>query len=944
MKKTFGQIAIIFIVPLLFLNTSCSPDVPKTPLVEPTPDQQEPEPQEKIHLDPGDSASLEGVWSDFLYLSRIQREGSGSLLIAFHANGEEGAYFLVMGDNGFLLQKEIHGQLEHLTAYEADLEPLEYHPLEVQYQDGVIRVFYLGDLVIEFEDNEPLPAGGISFEAIDDLRVTIDHITVEDINGQAVDVDSSIKEEPGAALPSPTSAHEKSPAEDQPIHQLEPSQWEWVRLGGPPGGTGYDIRYNFDNPDIWYVTDANSGVHISTDNGKTWHESNTGIVGQSGPSNDAKGVFCLTVDPHDPQIIWIGTIGHGHIYRSADGGKSWELRENGIEIEYDQLSFRGFTIDPRSSEIVYAMGETNDESLGGPRPWKGGVGGVIYKTTDAGQNWTKIWDGGMPSSLTRYMWINPEDPDELYVSTGIFDRSAVGEAESEEDPMGGLGILKSTDGGKTWSIQGKENGLRNLYVGSMYMHPDNPDVLLAAVGHLGGPEAVPYWESFLDSGNPLPLGVYRTEDGGESWTQTLVPDEVEEYTSVELCPSDPRIGYAASRFSMYRTTDAGLTWQLTARPWSPPGISAGFPIDMQCDPRNVDRVFVNNYGGGNYISEDGGATWTSASSGYTGAQVFGIDFDPDHPQRIYAMTFSGIWRSDDAGRTWTGIRYAPDDIQGYRLITVDPADSSHIFSGQNEFIESFDGGLSWTKIWDARETAGFEEVSQQGIPVMTFAPSDNTRLYAGYSHELCALYQELGCTNDPLVNGPGLMVSKDGGKTWNNAGDGNVQGRDIRSLAVDPENADIVYAASDQGIFKTANGGKSWQKLPLPTMTESTYAVAVDPWNSDHLLASIDREGLYASSDGGRNWLNVSAGMESNGSISDIVFDPQRPEVVFASDFLSGVYYSGDGGVTWTKINQGLYSRAISDLAISADGNHLYAGSNEDGMYRLDLTGSPPAP
>jgi len=83
--------------------------------------------------------------------------------------------------------------------------------------------------------------------------------------------------------------------------------------------------------------------------------------------------------------------------------------------------------------------------------------------------------------------------------------------------------------------------------------------------------------------------------------------------------------------------------------------------------------------------------------------------------------------------------------------------------------------------------------------------------------------------------------------------------------------------------------------------------------------------------------------MEPNGSVSAIVFDPANSGVVYASDFLSGVYRSEDSGSTWLKINNGLHSRAISEIVISSNGNHLYAGSNEDGLYRLDLNGVQPA-
>lgn len=894
---------------------------------------------ETLQIEPGNFVEQEGEFADFILRMRVNRTGEGALGIAFHADPQAGAYILLMEDGRFTLQREVNGQIVAVAVYEFEFESVEWHQLEIEMLGSDIRVFHLDRMVIEYADPAPLPPGGLSFETMGDLAVVIEHLDLEHLGEQAAQNDETSTE--------PEKEETSQPADDNPQapSALPLSELSWVRLGGPPGGTGYDIRYKFDDPHTWYVTDANAGVHISTDNGLTWSDSNDGLPGLSGPTSDAVGIFCLTIDPHDPDIIWIGTIGQGHIYRSIDGGKNWEERENGIQVEYDQLTFRGFTIDPRSSDIVYAMAETNSEELGGPKTWLGGVGGVVYKTIDAGENWSKIWDGGMPSSLTRYLWINPDNPDVLYVSTGIFDRSAVGEAISEDDPFGGLGILKSTDGGQTWRILNQDNGLRNLYIGSLYMHPENPEILLAAVGHGGGPETLPYWEDLEARGLPSPMGVYRTTDGGENWIQTLAANEREIFSSVELCPSDANIGYAATRISMYRTADAGVTWELTARPWSPPGISAGFPIDMQCDPLNVDRVFVNNYGGGNFLSEDGGKSWIGASTGYTGAQVFELDFDPDHPARIYTMSFSGLWRSDDGGVTWIGIRYGPEGFDAYRTIAVDPENSSHIFSGQYGFIESWDGGLSWSENWDISSMFDQNislESTLGGIPTFAYAPSDPNRIYVGFSHELCALNHEPACSIDNSYQGPVMMVSSDGGSSWNSAVDNTLMGRDIRSVSVDSFNPDIAYAATDLGVYKTVNAGDSWTELTAPTSNSSAYAVAVDPGNSNQILVSIDRDGLYRSTDGGQTWKNASAGLEPNGSVSTILFDPSQNGVVYVSDFLSGVYQSTDSASTWTKINTGLHSRAISSMVISGDGNHLYAGSNEDGVYRLDLNSLPP--
>ena len=239
------------------------------------------------------------------------------------------------------------------------------------------------------------------------------------------------------------------------------------------------------------------------------------------------------------------------------------------------------------------MGETSIVALGGHLIWSQGDGGVIYKTTDGGESWIKIWDGGTPSALARYMWINPANPDVIYVSTGIFDRGTVNEStdyNTDIDPWGGLGILKSTDGGQTWRILGKDNGLEGLYVGSLYMHPQNPDILLAAIGHEMGFAQINH---LLEEGNS-PAGIYRTNDGGETWTHVVEPPADrpnEEFSAVEFCTSDPKnIAYAGSAAAIYRSTDAGVTWtQMTPSDvWGPP--DSALAGRLTCNAIRVTRT------------------------------------------------------------------------------------------------------------------------------------------------------------------------------------------------------------------------------------------------------------------------------------------------------------------------------------------------------------------
>jgi photosystem II stability/assembly factor-like uncharacterized protein len=722
----------------------------------------------------------------------------------------------------------------------------------------------------------------------------------------------------------------------------------WVRTGGPPGGLGYDIRYNFNNPDIWYVTDAFAGVHVSTDNGLTWHDSNTGIPGQFGATSDGIPIFCLTVDPINPQILWAGTQNTGHIYKSTDGGQTWQERDDGVTIEHDLLSFRGFTIHPNTSDVVYAMAETTSMALGGETVWSDGIGGVIYKTTDGGEHWEEIWDGGMPSSLARYMWIDTRGPEDvLYVSTGIFDRGAAGQGDPETDALGGLGVLKSTDGGKTWDELNEANGLEMLYIGSLYMHPDDPDILLAAAGHVWGGRGV--YQEHLRQQGINPTGVYRTTDGGEHWSKVLDPPLEhlsEAMSSVELCPSNPNIAYAGSNSAIYRSEDAGLTWEQVSGGvdgWGPPGVKAGWPIDLQCDPHDTNRVFSNNYGGGNFLSEDGGRTWQNASQGYTGATMASVEVSPVNPARAYAAARSGGWYTDDGGTSWYGLNY-PEAMGGeWYSVWIHPDQPDHLLvsEGFGSVLESTNGGASWNVRWSLSEISSMLHPDIPDQVVTTFAASDPTTIYAALCYNFCSPRHEQPLCQFP---GAGVIVSRDGGTSWQRAVDENLRDMCVIDLAVVPNNVQTVYAAAVSGLFKTTDGGTTWTVLNGLPEGETVRAVAVDPADTQHVLAGVEGLGVYSSTDGGGTWQPSYAGLEANNSLHDIVFDPTNSQVVYTSDHFSGVYRSIDGGLTWVQINDGLRTRSVNGLSISTDGQHLYAATDGEGVFRLDVSGQPPSP
>jgi len=847
---------------------------------------------------------------------RLRFEGDGFLEVRYHIS-EAGMYIVRLSPEEILLVRDAGGHQVTLASAPSKLVVGEWWLLEMSLAGAEQHVFVGPGVELHAVDDDPLPGAGLMLHVFGEAVAEFDDLTLA----------------PGGEGPAPEVASQPQATptpEPQPAGDLN-----WIRLGGPPGGLGYDIRYNFDDPDIWYVTDDGGGVHISRDNGLTWEQSNAGIHAVSGPAGDGIPVFSLTVDPHDPQTIWIGTTS-GQIYKSVDGGNTWTEKDEGVIRESDTIiKFRGFTVDPRTSDIVYAQAELllQRENIVGSH-----AGGVVYRTTDGGDHWTRIWDGAVPSSLARYLWIDPRDPDVLFVSTGIFDSSAVGEGDekTDPDPFGGLGVLKSIDGGQTWRILGKENGLAFLYIGSLYMHPEDPDILLAAAGRWV-PELA--FQHMKQQGH-TPLGIYRTVDGGETWTQVLEPEGeimVQAFSVVELCPSDPDIAYAGSEFAVYRSQDAGVTWTLVSggpQGWGPVGIRAGIPIDMQCDPRDTDRVFANNYQGGNFLSEDGGRTWVNVSTGYSGAQVIKVAVDPADAARVYASGRSGGWVSEDGGETWDGIHNPGEtgSVGGTECgsVAVDPAQAGHAI------LTCLTGFFEWEaeqNRWASRPTP---PDYHPGTSDIEFAPSDPRVVYAASASHNTIVHL------DTYEDGRGILISQDGGTTWKAITGEQFRDAILTDVAVDPKDANVVYVASQIGLFKSTNGGGTWLSPSTLLVEQPVRTVAVSPLDSNRVLAGVQSRGLFLSEDGGATWRQVTAGLEPNGVPRAIVFDPTDPNVVYLGDITSGVYRSANGGETWTRTTQGLTNRAVTSLSISADGLHLYAGTSGGGVFRLDLEGRPP--
>lgn len=723
----------------------------------------------------------------------------------------------------------------------------------------------------------------------------------------------------------------QSQPEVAPAYEAE----SWVSTGGPIGGLGYDVRHSFEDLNKWYVTDAWGGIFLSRDRGIHWETVNQGITTRKG--NDGIPVFCVAVDPHNSNNVWIGTEQFGKIYKSENGGESWVEKSVGISDTLMPLTFRGITIDPVDPDIMFAMAEIASAAWHPNGEGARGLEmdltmGIVYRSVDGGESWREVWRG---NNLARYCLINPLNTQEMYVSTGIFDREAANTIV-EEGIAGGVGILKSDDGGETWRVLNESNGLMDLYVGSLFMHPLHPDTLLAAASQNN-------WSAY---GEEYTGGIYLTADGGENWEK--LSEEEELFAVVEYCTCDPDVAYVVSSSAVYRSEDGGFTWQRFAREndtWGPPGIIAGLPIDMLCDPEDPMRIMVNNYLGGNFLSVDGGESWMIASDGYTGSLLRDLSVSPENPALIYAGSRSGVYYSENGGGNWFGMANPPEELSSkfneIATLEVNPWNDMSLRTVAMDYpgvLYSFNGGKSW-------------EVSEQFVSLldMKFFPNDTSILYGLVSDlnkitipEDIPVFQE----KDSIL---GLYRSLDGGIQWEQIENDMIKGKWIASFAVHPHHPDVLYVSLCDGTFLiTEDGGFSWYRPESGLPEVPALSIEVSKSSPQILYAGLGYmiptmgHGLFKSEDGGMNWKRLTTGLEVNPLIKSIAIDPSDETVVYIADFLSGVFYTTSGGEEWHKLESGLTHREVNKLELSSDGSVLYAGTEGGGVFRLGEVAADP--
>jgi photosystem II stability/assembly factor-like uncharacterized protein len=474
-------------------------------------------------------------------------------------------------------------------------------------------------------------------------------------------------------------------------------------------------------------------------------------------------------------------------------------------------------------------------------------------------------------------------------------------------------------GPPVWRNSGPSSGIN---IGPSVLDPQSPSTFNAGtnVWTSNGPDGGSISSLVIDPGNPLILyagtgaGVYKSINGGASWTAINHGLEYKGFSALSFDPHDSSTLYASSG-KIYKSTDGGEDWHAIA------DISAFFIV---INPVNPAVMYVAD-GGGIKKSLDGGSSWTlilKSKFGYT-TYFYHLILDPVNPETIYAgespnyYDSSGcLHKSTDGGRTWTDTGL----YGNISCLAIDPATPSTIFAGASPYghhgaqvfpggmFKSLDGGATWTEIISGADFSSFSDV----------------RIHPLFHNEIY------------VVSDARLLRSLNGGVDWQEIAPGLGNKKTIWSLVFDPVTPSTIYAASSYcGVLKSVDRGAHWAEINTNIRNAYIQAIAVDPSHPDTLYAgAYQGGGLFVTIDGGASW--QTRGTVPTGHLRILAVDPVSPATLYAAGS-EGIFKSTDSGLNWDPILNGLpsYFPEICGLVINPkDHLTIFAASYGRGIYK----------
>ena len=697
---------------------------------------------------------------------------------------------------------------------------------------------------------------------------------------------------------------------------------------------------------------------------------NSAIFGQLearaiGPAVMGGRITAIDGDNKDPRTFYVGTAGGG-VWKTKTGGFTFEPL-----FDKHPQSIGALVIDQRHPDTVWVgTGESNMRN-------SVAVGLGIFRSTDAGRNWTKM--GLDNSEHISKIIIHPQQSNTLYVAVP-------GKLWSDSPDRG---LYKTTDGGKTWEkilYTDEKTGCADVL-----MDPRNPEVLWAAMWQF---RRTPY--SFVSGGPGSAL--YKSVDGGKTWRKLTngLPKGDFGRIALALAPSAPDNLLAiveSENTGLYISADGGESWKLqsstsnvTARPF--------YFSTLVVDPYDPKRVYRPSFSLS--ISNDGGYSFSDASNagGWVHSDHHALWINPQNTHQMYLGTDGGVYMSLDRGVTWSHLNTLPvsqfyhvqtDDQTPYRVYGglqdngswsaasasgggIENRDWENVGGGDGFWVqpdakdpnfvysESQGGNVSRSDL-KANQSLDIQPKALQGDPKLRW--NWNTPLVKGQSNPN-TLYigaQFLFKTTDRgqtwIRTSPDLSTndslkqkqSASGGLTVDNTSAENHC--TIFAINSSPFDENLVFVGTDDGNLQvTRDGGKNWELISknIPNIPAGTWVSSLEPGHHDRnvLYATFDNHAYgdikpYAAktADQGKTWKTFALeGVQGYAHV--IREDLKNPNLLFlGTEF--GLYVSNNGGDSWALFKSNLPEYvAVRDIVIQPRTNDLVLATHGRGVYIVD--------
>lgn len=726
--------------------------------------------------------------------------------------------------------------------------------------------------------------------------------------------------QPKETAPQSTPAEEKTKDDEKGPWSSKTFEGLELRSLGPAlmSGRVMDFAVDPQNPAHYFVASASGGVWKTANAGTTWT-----------PLFDKEGAFsigCVTLDPKNPSVVWVGTgehnsqrsVGYGDgIYRSEDGGKSWE----NLGLKSSEHIAK-ILVDPRDSKAVYAACQ-------GPL-WNAGGDRGLFKTTDGGKTWKAVLTISKDTGVTDVV-MDPRDPDVLYAASYQRRRHVYTVVNGGPEAA----IYKSTDAGATWKKL--KTGLPEVDMGriGLALSPANPDILYAIIeasdkkgGVFRSADRGASWEKRCDFGTTSgqyyneiyadPKNAERvyavdttlkvTEDGGKTFRKAGEKFKHVDNHGLWIDPNDTDHLLVGCDGGVYETWDRCKNW----------AFKANLPVTQ------FYRVTVDNslpfyflYGGTQDNASLGGPSRTTSASGIVNSDWFithgGDGFvtvvDPKDPNILYSESQYGVLVRFDR-RSGEELDIQPQPVKGesgYRWnwdspVVLSSHSATRLYFACERVFQSDDRGDSW------RALSGdlTRQLDRNKLPVMEkIWPADAVAKSASTS-----LF-------------------------------GNVV-----SLSESPLREGVLAAGTDDGLIQiTTDGGGTWTKLDkFPGVPEMTYVSRLEWSRHDPmtLYAAFDdhkrgdfKPFLLKTSDLGKTWMSISGDLPERGTVYALLEDTLKKDLLFAGTEF-GLYFTADGGKKWVRLKGNFPTICVKDLALQAREGDLAVATFGRGFYILD--------